>query len=37
MEDRSGHFLHSKEGMTQGYPSAMIVYIIWVIPLIGEL
>ena len=33
----SGHFLHSKEGMTQGYPLAMISYGIGVLPLIKEL
>ena len=25
-EDGSGHFLHSKEDVTQGYPFAMIAY-----------
>ena len=33
----SGNFLHSKEGVTQGYPLAMIAYGIGVIPLIQEL
>ena len=32
--DGSGHFLHSKEGVTQGYPLAMIAYGIGVLPLI---
>ena len=36
-EDGSGHFLHSKEGVTQGYPLAMIAYRIRVLPLIREL
>ena len=27
-EDGSGHFLHSKEGVTQGEPLAIITYII---------
>ena len=35
--DRSGHFLHSKEGVTQGYPLTMIAYVIGVLPLIREL
>ena len=35
--DGSGHFLHSKEGVTHGYPLAMIAYDIGVIPLIREL
>ena len=35
--DRSGHFLHSKEGVTQGEPLAMIAYGIGVFPLIREL
>ena len=33
-EDGSGHFLHSKKGVTQGDPLAMIAYGIGVIPLI---
>ena len=35
--DGSGHFLHSKEGVTQGYPLVMIAYDIGVLPLIREL
>ena len=31
--DDSGHFLHSKKGVTQGYPLAMIAYGIGVLPL----
>ena len=35
--DGSGHFLHSKDGVTQGDPLAMIAYGIEVLPLIREL
>ena len=35
--DGSGHFLHSKEGVTQGDPLVMIAYIIGVLSLIREL
>ena len=35
--DGSGHFLHSKEGVTQGDPLPMIVYGIGVLPLIQKL
>ena len=36
-EDGSGHFLYSKEGVTQGDPLNMIAYGIWVLPLIWDL
>ena len=35
--DSSGHFLHSKEGVNQGYPLAMIAYGIGVLLLIRHL
>ena len=35
--DKSGHFLHSKEGVTQGDPLSIIAYGIGVLPLIREL
>ena len=37
MGDRSGHFLHSKEGVTQGVPLAIIAYGIGVLPIIREI
>ena len=37
LEYGSSHFLHSKEGATQGYPLAMIAYIIRFLPFIQEL
>ena len=36
-EDRSVHFLHSKEGVTQGDPLDMIVYGIGLLPFIREI
>ena len=36
-EDRSGHFLHSKESVTQGDPLSMIAYSIGVLPHIRDL
>ena len=36
-EGGSGHFLHSKEVLTQGEPLVMITYVIGVLPLIREL
>ena len=35
--DGSGHFLHSKEGVTQGDPLTMIAYVIRVLPLIRDI
>ena len=37
IEDGSGHFLHIKEGVTQGGPLFMIIYDIGVLPLVREL
>ena len=37
LEDGPGHFLNSKEGLTQGDPLAMITYVIGVLRLIREL
>ena len=35
--DGYSHFLHSKEGVTQGYPLAIIAHGIGILPLINEL
>ena len=35
--DGTGHLLHSKEGVTQGYPLAMIAYGLGILPLIWDL
>ena len=37
LEDGSGHFLHSKKGVTQGYPLYMIAYGIVILSLIQEI
>ena len=37
LEYGSSHFLHSKEGANQGYPLAMIAYVIRFLPFIQEL
>ena len=36
-EDGTGHLLHSKKGVTQGYPLAMITYGLGFLPLIQDL
>ena len=33
----TGHFLYSKEEVTQGYPLAIVVYVLGILPLIQEL